>query len=107
MARYEQSAFTEGSASILLPRASAEGIPRRHREKPGTFTKAALRQMQCPSGQAEKLFWDAACRGFGLRALQSGRRSWVYQYRDLHGRTRRVALGDVSAVSLDVAREEA
>jgi integrase len=39
--------------------------------------------------------------------LKSGRRSWVFQYRDPHGRTRRIALGDVSAVELDAAREAA
>jgi integrase len=60
--------------------------------------------MDCPPGKSEALFWDTACRGFGLRALQSGRRSWIYQYRDEHKRTRRVAIGDVSAVSLDTAR---
>jgi len=37
----------------------------------------------------------------GIRALKSGRRSWIYQYRDEHKRTRRIAIGDVSAVSLD------
>jgi integrase len=39
--------------------------------------------------------------------LKSGRRSWVFQYRDENSRTRRVALGDVSAVGLDAAREAA
>lgn len=111
MARHEHSASTGGSASILLPRQSAEVIPlptaRRRPERLGTFTKATLRHMHCPAGQAEKFFWDAGCRGLGLRALKSGRRSWIYQYRDEHGRTRRVAIGDVSAVSLEDAREEA
>jgi integrase len=52
-------------------------------------------------------FWDGTCNGFGLRALASGRRSWVYQYRDEHKRTRRIALGDATAVSLEAAREAA
>jgi len=109
MARHEYSASTAASASILLPRAEVIQLPtaKRRSANPGAFTKPTIRSMQCPSGQAEKLFWDAACRGFGLRALQSGRRSWVFQYRDEHGRTRRVALGDVSAVSLEDARDAA
>src|SRR5262249_9925283 len=41
------------------------------------------------------------------RALSSGRRSWIYQYRDAHGRTRRMVLGDVSAVGIDAARNSA
>ena len=63
--------------------------------------------MRCGPGQAEAFFWDAGCRGLGLRALGSGKRSWVYQYRDEHRRTRRIVLGDVSAVSLEAARDAA
>jgi integrase len=63
--------------------------------------------MHCPTGKQETLFWDASCRGFGLRALASGRRTWIYQYRDEHKRTRRIALGDVSAVTLEAARRAA
>jgi integrase len=63
--------------------------------------------MRCPPGQAETFFWDASCRGFGMRALSSGRRSWIYQYRDAHGQTRRMVLGDVSAVSIEAARSSA
>jgi integrase len=63
--------------------------------------------MCCPPGQTEKFFWDGDCRGLGIRALGSGRRSWIFQYRDQHGRTRRIVLGDLSVVSLDDARQEA
>ena len=63
--------------------------------------------MHCPPEKREQLFWDASCRGFGIRALSSGRRSWIFQYRDQYGRTRRTVLGDVSVIGLDDAREEA
>jgi integrase len=63
--------------------------------------------MRCPQGKQEAFFWDGGCPGFGLRALKSGRRSWVYQYRDRNGRTRRIALGNVSKVDLDAARKAA
>jgi integrase len=109
MTRHEYSASTLASASTLLP--SAEVIPlpttKRSRLEPGTFTKATVRKMQCPRGQQEKFFWDSGCRGFGIRALRTGRRSWIYQYRDEHGRTRRIVLGDLSAVELEAAREAA
>src|SRR4051812_41869103 len=108
MRPHEQSASTIGSASTLLPRPEVIALPAgREPAEPGAFTKSSVRRMQCPPGQGEKFFWDAACRGFGIRALRSGRRSWIYQYRDEHGRTRRIVLGDVSAVTLDNAREEA
>ncbi len=109
MSRHEYSASTLASASTVLPRADVIPLPTAKRApvEPGTFTKAAVRKMQCPTGQSEAFFWDAGCRGFGIRALKSGRRSWVYQYRDEHGRTRRIALGDLSAVELEDAREAA
>jgi hypothetical protein len=69
------------------------------------FTKTNVAKMHCPAGKYEALYWDASCRGLGLRALASGRRSWIYQYRDVGGQTRRMRLGDLTAVSLDAARE--
>ena len=63
--------------------------------------------MSCPPGKKEEWFWDASCHGFGLRALPSGHRTWIYQYRNEHKRTRRMVLGDVSAVPLDAARRAA
>src|SRR5437899_6357529 len=109
MSAHKQSASTVGDASTLLPSADVIAIPRVRRGRVGSdaFTKAAVRRMQCPPGKEEKFFWDAGCRGFGVRALRSGRRSWIYQYRDEHGQTRRIVLGDLSSVPLEDAREEA
>ena len=108
------------SASTVLPSAkvstelsSAEVIrlPTGNRKRAATrtvgFTKTNVAKMRCASGEKEEFFWDASCRGFGMRALSSGRRSWIFQYRDEHKRTRRIALGDLSAVSLDAARAAA
>src|SRR5260221_6669692 len=107
MSNHEQSASARASASTLLPVSNVIPLSgaKRNRTAASTFTKATVRKMQCSPGQQERLFWDAALRGFGMRALRSGRRSWIYQYRDEHARTRRMVLGDVSAVSLEAARE--
>ena len=109
MRAHEHSEFALPSASTLLPEPEVKPSEtnERKRTEAGTFTKAKVRKMECPTGRDEVLFWDAAVRGFGLRALRSGRRSWIYQYRDEYGRTRRMVLGDVSTVSLDAARETA
>ena len=109
MTRREHSASTLASASTLLPGAEVIPLPRagRSRLEPSTFTKAAVRKMHCPQGRAEKFFWDKGCRGFGMRALRTGRRSWIFQYRDEHAQTRRIVLGDVSTVELEVARNAA
>ncbi|WP_080664157.1 tyrosine-type recombinase/integrase [Bradyrhizobium elkanii] len=110
MSGHELSASQVDSASALLPNAEAIPSPATKRARVvdrNAFTKATVRKMCCPAGQAERFFWDADCRGLGIRALSSGRRSWIFQYRDQHGRTRRIVLGDLSVVSLDDAREEA
>jgi integrase len=103
------SASTLSVASTVLPRAEVTTLPtvKPKRAEPGTFTKNAVGKMHCPPTKPEKFFWDASCRGFGIRALRSGQRSWIYQYRDEHGGTRRIVLGNLSAVSLDDARKEA
>jgi hypothetical protein len=101
------------AAEVTTPAPSAEVIqlPTGNRKRTVSqgrpFTKASISKMRCPPGKSEAFFWDANCGGFGLRALSSGRRSWIFQYRDEHKRTRRIALGDVSAVSLDAARDAA
>src|SRR5262245_55727133 len=106
MNHHKQSVAAPALASTVLP--SAEVI---HllTARPSTrvatgFTRASINKMHCPPGKSEPLFWDTVCRGSGIRALKSGRRSWIYQYRAEHKRTRRIAIGDVSAVSLDTAR---
>lgn len=105
----KQSASVHALASTPLPSATVIVLPTaKNRGSRGfIFTKLGINKMHCPAGKSEALFWDASCRGFGLRALASGRRSWIYQYRDQHQRTRRIALGDVSAVPLDAARQAA
>jgi integrase len=94
-------------ASTLLPRVEVIAFPgNKPRGVPSAaFSKLSVAKMRCPAGQSEKFFWDSKHRGFGLRALSSGRRSWIYQYRDEHGRTRRIAFGDVSTVPLEDARD--
>src|SRR5262245_52678592 len=103
MSRHEQPAAAPTLASTVLPSAEVIHLSTVSPSS-GSFTRASINKMHCPPGKSEALFWDTACRGFGMRALKSGRRSWIYQYRDEHKRTRRVAIGDVSAVSLDTAR---
>ena len=109
MTSQKQSASTPSFASTALPSADVIVLPtaKRNAPRPSVFTKVGVGKLRCPGGKAEALFWDASCRGFGLRALASGHRTWIYQYRDEHKRTRRIALGAVSAVTLDAARQAA
>jgi integrase len=107
MNHQKQSVAAPAFASTVLPSAEVIHLPTARpggTRVAGGFTRTSINKMHCPPGKSEALFWDTACRGFGIRALKSGRRSWIYQYRDEHKRTRRIAIGDVSAVSLDTAR---
>ena len=107
MSDHEQSASTSDLASTVLPPGKTRLSTEKHQHRQRAFTKANTKRLCCPSGKVEAFFWDPSCRGFGMRALISGRRSWIYQYRDEHKQTRRIVLGDVSAVSLDAARDAA
>jgi integrase len=70
------------------------------------FTAATVARITCPEGQDVAFTWDAGLPGFGVIARPSGRRSWVAQYR-VGRQSKRVALGDLSTVTLVEAREKA
>jgi len=51
--------------------------------------------------------WDSSLPGFGLRAKASGVKTFVIQYRNRSGRSRRLSVGSLGKVTLDQARKEA
>jgi integrase len=70
------------------------------------FTKATVAAMQLPAGKSDHIEFDEVTPGFGIRIRESGRRTWVAQMR-VHGRTRRLAIGDMRQVELEAARAAA
>lgn len=48
--------------------------------------------------------WETELPGFGVRIFPSGRKSYLIQYRDTHGRTRRYVLGPHGVLTPDQAR---
>ncbi|HRI91361.1 site-specific integrase [Accumulibacter sp.] len=61
-----------------------------------------------PSDEPGKrlLVWDASVPGFGLVVLPTGVRSFIYQYRNREGRTRRYTIGRLSdALTCEQARK--
>jgi integrase len=71
------------------------------------ITKSSLPRLVCPPGKKEAFFWDKDIPGLALRAYPSGKRVWICQYRDRHGRTRRVPLGSAAVIDPAKAREKA
>src|SRR4051812_41145978 len=54
-----------------------------------------------------QFLWDTELRGFGLLALPSGTKSFVVQYRNAGGRSRRYTVGRYGAFTVDQARDAA
>ena len=67
------------------------------------LTKRFIDQLT-PRTSGDTFAWDALLPGFGVRVLPSGRKTYLVQYRDSHGRTRRYALGAHGVLTPDQAR---
>jgi integrase len=70
------------------------------------FTKATVASLTLPSGKSDLIVFDSETAGFGVRLRQGGSKVWVAQLR-IAGRTRRISIGDVGRIELDVARATA
>jgi integrase len=57
--------------------------------------------------QRDTLYRDDDLSGFALRAKPSGARTWVVQYRNSAGRTRKLALGRAGVLTPEEARQRA
>ena len=51
--------------------------------------------------------WDTTLAGFGVRVLESGTRSYIFQYRSIGGRSTKITIGRFPAMSVDDARQAA
>jgi integrase len=70
------------------------------------MARISKRTVDAAQAGARPLFtWDSTLPGFGLLVLPSGSKSFVFQYRNAEGRTRRATIGKVGALTPDQARE--
>jgi hypothetical protein len=70
------------------------------------LTKANIERLALPAGVNDRIVFDAALPGFGLRLREGGKRTWIVQYR-VGTKQRRVTLGTVETLNADEARKRA
>src|SRR5260221_11732760 len=71
------------------------------------ITKRVVDALRPDRGGKEFFRWDAgdgALKGFGIRMKPSGAASYLVQYRNKEGRTRRLVIGKVGRLTTDEAR---
>jgi integrase len=74
------------------------------------LTKTLAEKVKCdlnPDGAPkETTVWDSTVRGFGVRVMPSGHKSWIVSYRVVGVRqSRKVALGSCEALTVEQARD--
>lgn len=70
------------------------------------LTKKAVDSLEAPAtGQA--FLWDGELKGFGVRVTKSGVKTFILQYRNIEGKSRRINIGRYGVMTVENAREEA
>ena len=83
----------------MLPKGKAEASHEAHQGED-------IERLALPAGVNDRIVFDAALPGFGLRLRDGGKRTWVVQYR-VGTKQRRVTLGTVETLNADEARKRA
>ncbi|MGL4236251.1 tyrosine-type recombinase/integrase [Tabrizicola sp.] len=70
------------------------------------MTKRAVDALERPA-KSQEFLWDSELRGFGVRVVPSGLKTFVVQYRTAEGRSRRLAIGRYGLITVEQARDQA
>ncbi len=68
------------------------------------LTKRAITALK-PNRRGDKFLWDGELRGFAIRVKPSGTRTFMIQYRNAEGRTRRCVIGQFGVLTVEQARD--
>jgi integrase len=60
-----------------------------------------------PPIQGQTFLWDSVVPGFGIRVTQNGIKSFILQYRNSAGKSRRYTIGRFGSFTVDKARKQA
>lgn len=70
------------------------------------LTKRAVDALEMPA-EGQAFLWDGEIRGFGVRVVPSGLRTFVVQYRNGQGKSRRKKIGRFGIMTVEEARQVA
>ncbi len=70
------------------------------------ITKRDVEALQPPK-EGQAFLWDGELRGLGVRVMASGVKSFILQYRNEAGRSRRIVIGRYGALTVEQARAKA
>ena len=73
--------------------------------KPTELTQAAVEKLK--GNGTDRFVWCSNPRGFGVRVKPSGSASFIVQYRNRHGRTRRMTIAATNVLTVAEARKRA
>ena len=68
------------------------------------LTKRAVDSF-APAADTQIVYWDSEIRGFGVRVLKSGLKTFILQYRNSEGIKRRINLGRFGIMTVEQARD--
>jgi integrase len=68
------------------------------------LTVGAINALRCSPGKDREFLWDTVTRGFGVRAMAAGSKSFVIQFRQNRAQ-HRMTIGEVGQVDLEDARD--
>lgn len=70
------------------------------------LTKRFIDALKAPQSRSDVVLFDDEVPGFGIRVKPSGAKSWLIQYRNGHGQSRRLTLGRHGVLTPDQARRQ-
>ena len=74
--------------------------------KPCDLTAGNIERLTCPAGKSQAFLRDAQGNGLRVRVTPTGKKTFVFE-QSLNNQTIRLAIGEVTAWSIDYARTEA